>query len=755
MIGKVRGYQFWITKTLIILNLALLPNFSSASARTFFVDQLNSSCNDSGSATEAIPFCTIKASASLVQPGDTVKVANGRYGDSFGFTRSGQANAPIIYQATGNAVYFGAFFDIPDEQLTRISPNSNVYSYTIPSGVVIPTGTHQHLSQGQFNPITVNDANDSKFTLVKEDGPIALTTDRITSAADVETVEGSFFISGRTLYVHPYDHRSPSTANTDLVLAANNTITPFKIGSSINYYTFENFKLLQMETDIQGSNNTFKNITSYSGLYVGGKNNLVDGLVSLHAITRSGQYAGYPWENGGGGDGAAIQGENNVLKNSKLYHNWNALNAGGLNNTLDAVEIHGAPNHCWTPGGLGMKARNIVAYNCQDYNYTRTPNGYTIENSIFPQGILLQGPAFTEMIYRNNIFLAPERRFLNYVTSDPALLPADCSFQSKLTIENNLILVVENGVSYQDTMAYHCEGTPLNQVQYPLREYIRKCEANELANCPVFRNNVLIKAGTIDPTEIIKGGKWLPKTDSWDFHVSSGSSPLVNMGVAVSFNTDFDGKPRSINGGVDIGPDEFYSAGGDENNDDENTDSDTDSDGDGAPDTIDQCLNDANKTVAGACGCGISDADIDGDGTADCLDLCPNDPQKSVLGSCGCGVSDDDQNGNGQADCQDPSVDSRLNKPRLDVKGRNVVVTVKRFPNASLYNFYFTPKSTGKQRLVRVRNNNSVVLKKLPQGNYSIYYTVDFRPNGGMRKTTDASPTAKFRVGTSAARRGR
>ncbi len=49
----------------------------------------------------------------------------------------------------------------------------------------------------------------------------------------------------------------------------------------------------------------------------------------------------------------------------------------------------------------------------------------------------------------------------------------------------------------------------------------------------------------------------------------------------------------------------------------------TDADADGVADCDDGCPDDANKTLSGACGCGVPDVDTDGDGVFDCLDNCP------------------------------------------------------------------------------------------------------------------------------------
>lgn len=77
------------------------------------------------------------------------------------------------------------------------------------------------------------------------------------------------------------------------------------------------------------------------------------------------------------------------------------------------------------------------------------------------------------------------------------------------------------------------------------------------------------------------------------------------------------------------------------------------SDGDALPDCLDGCPNDATKTNAGICGCGVADIDTDGDGAADCLDGCPMDSQKTAPGVCGCGTADADGDGDGTPDCVD------------------------------------------------------------------------------------------------------
>lgn len=81
--------------------------------------------------------------------------------------------------------------------------------------------------------------------------------------------------------------------------------------------------------------------------------------------------------------------------------------------------------------------------------------------------------------------------------------------------------------------------------------------------------------------------------------------------------------------------------------------SDVDSDGDSTPNCNDGCPNDANKIAPGACGCGVTEVDTDGDEMPNCIDGCPVDPNKIAPGVCGCGVSDVDTDSDGVPNCSD------------------------------------------------------------------------------------------------------
>lgn len=93
---------------------------------------------------------------------------------------------------------------------------------------------------------------------------------------------------------------------------------------------------------------------------------------------------------------------------------------------------------------------------------------------------------------------------------------------------------------------------------------------------------------------------------------------------------------------------------------------DTDTDHDETADCEDGCPRDEHKTAAGVCGCGAPDVDEDSDGTPDCLDACPRDRNKTAVGMCGCGNTDRDGDDDGAADC----VDECPSDPALTTAGK-------------------------------------------------------------------------------------
>lgn len=100
---------------------------------------------------------------------------------------------------------------------------------------------------------------------------------------------------------------------------------------------------------------------------------------------------------------------------------------------------------------------------------------------------------------------------------------------------------------------------------------------------------------------------------------------------------------------------------------------DIDEDGDGEIDCLadeyDACPKDPDKNLPGICGCGKKETDTDGDSVPDCIDRCPKNADKAFRNVCGCKVPDVDLDGNGKEDCLedvDPKDLKKIVNPPLD-----------------------------------------------------------------------------------------
>ena len=225
----------------------------------YYVDVKNPGCSNApGFGSESKPYCTLRYVSTIAAPGDTFLVKSGRYGDGpETFRRSGTATAPITYRAVGDVV-IGLFDDVRDE---LFQPTSTAHVYTLPwTNPVTPRRMHQTY----FDPIVVDDpANPTIFTMKQEDGPLALSavTDDTTLAAQ----EGTWRYDATTarLYVHPYGHRRPSTAGTDIVVGLSGGA--LEVDGGTQYNTFDGFRVpyagVETTLIVFGRNNRFLNLT--------------------------------------------------------------------------------------------------------------------------------------------------------------------------------------------------------------------------------------------------------------------------------------------------------------------------------------------------------------------------------------------------------------------------------------------------------------------------------------------------------------
>src|SRR4051794_23095451 len=90
----------------VLLTCALFVAVCSFNATTWYVAATGNNANNG--TNSATPFQTIQKAASLVNPGDTVLVSAGIYGEDVDITRPSSAANRIIFRAQG-AVYSGGF----------------------------------------------------------------------------------------------------------------------------------------------------------------------------------------------------------------------------------------------------------------------------------------------------------------------------------------------------------------------------------------------------------------------------------------------------------------------------------------------------------------------------------------------------------------------------------------------------------------------------------------------------------------------
>ncbi len=87
----------------VTVSLTVTP----ASATTYYVDNTDGACSDSGPGTIAAPFCTIGKAAGLVAAGETVHVLAGTYAETVNGPNSGTAGNPITYMAGSGVIVTG------------------------------------------------------------------------------------------------------------------------------------------------------------------------------------------------------------------------------------------------------------------------------------------------------------------------------------------------------------------------------------------------------------------------------------------------------------------------------------------------------------------------------------------------------------------------------------------------------------------------------------------------------------------------
>ena len=322
-------------------------------------------------------YCSLKYAATIASPGNTFLIQSGRYSQGTTvFNRSGTATAPITWRAVGD-VTFG--LDVRDEDFQPVSGMANVYS--IPWTNPLSPG---QVSQTKFAPILVDDPNQSKFTIVQEDGPIRLSP--VKTDAHLLAHEGTWRLNGGQLFVRAYGDRVPSTTTTDFVAGVSGG-TGVTFDTKAQYNVFDGFRVLFSFT-VVGSHNTFRNLKFQGQPFdLRGTNNTAENITITHVIVRD--ETTFAWFTDGQGTAGGMTGSGHKVTNLHVWHNWNSSfsSEGAPGAVVDGARLHGAPNHCSIAANGSSIVRNAIFYNCQDYEWLIDTNGLTFEHVVLPSGI--------------------------------------------------------------------------------------------------------------------------------------------------------------------------------------------------------------------------------------------------------------------------------------------------------------------------------------------------------------------------------
>jgi hypothetical protein len=521
-------------RLLLLVGLVALASQDYVPLRTLHVDNTKPCADNSTGGSEATPFCSLRYVSTIAKAGDTFLIASRRDGSGpVEFTRSGTADAPIIYRSTHpDGTTIGVFVDVKDEEF---KPGAAPGVFTLagaPSGYVWQTYFGNAATGGG---ILVDDPNPSKYTMVDTDGPLQLA--KAPDDATLAKQEGTFrYVSG-VLHVHPYGSRTPSATATDLVIGVDRAL---QFTKDTAYNVFENVNVSYVGSSysfqVKGTGHTFKNI-NYQGvsLWWEGSGHKGEGLFVTHVHQRDPE-SDWTWHYEGIGTAATIKGWNHTIRDIEVAQNWNSSIAteGATGTIIDGARVHSSPNHCDAGNaGTGTIVRNAVLYNCQDYQWTKDISGSVLEHVVLAgdsMGFESVNKPLGPITIRNSIM----RGSFTWVRGPQS----GCTWEPGSVIEHN---VFESTASIE-----RCA----DMKTYPLATYIAKCESGEFTGCATFRNNTLVEPAQW--ATVVKDGMWRAELgDQWDVSLVSGS-PAIDIGAS-STPTDIIGRPRPTGDTCDAG----------------------------------------------------------------------------------------------------------------------------------------------------------------------------------------------------------
>lgn len=198
---------------------AVAPQAYGATGTTLYVDNQSASCTDSGSGTQAAPYCTIQAAAGAAVAGDTVLVTGSDEetygtGESVTFAHSGTTSAPITFEASagGPDFVFAADVTVSGSYIEFVHG-----SFTGASDAAVSvTGSHVTFDQDTIQddataPLTVG-ANVSSLTVERS----RITNDPYTTAVQLGAGDSNTLLTTDTFDTDgPSYGLSPTVAVSD------------------------------------------------------------------------------------------------------------------------------------------------------------------------------------------------------------------------------------------------------------------------------------------------------------------------------------------------------------------------------------------------------------------------------------------------------------------------------------------------------------------------------------------------------------
>lgn len=226
-----RSYTAGITALVITVGAAAFAGTAAAAAPTrLYVDNTNTACTDAVTGTAAAPYCSIGTAAAAAQPGQTVQVAAGIYGE-VDITRSGTQSAPITFSGStgglGDGVMVGYSNFAPGAYGFKVVGASNI----VISGFAPVGNTSAILIQNSSN-ITIDRnvmerAGGPSIRVTGADTGVTLSRNVITNSAasGIQIDSGAAGTTVTTNGVDTPGQTSISATDAPRTLLTSNTVT--------------------------------------------------------------------------------------------------------------------------------------------------------------------------------------------------------------------------------------------------------------------------------------------------------------------------------------------------------------------------------------------------------------------------------------------------------------------------------------------------------------------------------------------------